>query len=618
MYNGIAEWERAKTTRRYIHPPRAERIITMWADGKVMLGEVEVNPGPKEKPYEELICHGIWFTYGNEEIANFKTVKNIITEDGIPFHAIENDFGKLRVNIEAVSNIERKTTGFIKVTLKNTSKEAFQETFGFLLRTGQEKKLIFGSPDVYYPYESNLPTWKETKSTWKKVSENLFADGDRFVGVNGISLHWNDQRGVASFVVNLQPSEECVFYLSLGKGESFRFNYEEEKRKSEKWWTDELNKINQLPSHVRNNPGKVKMIRHLAAQILQCLCYPLGEDFLLCRQGGLQRLIWPFEALFALEAIGRIGDYGDYIHEVIACYFDVLQTEEGEIAPLGNYWAMQTGNVLYSFAAYCEKDKVFYAKYRDKAMAAFEWIRNTRASSAKIEGCFPGLFPPLRSCDCVYVFQALFTTDVRIVFDLKRFLDTVETFNDPRADEVRAEYEDYIRVIASHFAYLLKEAEGKDEIRHTVFAPELQEDENNFSFQPSMWYIPRILHIENKDVERIINYGKKRGYMAERGLYFKMKDNRPRSEYNLVDEDGVTRVWYSSQAEFEWFYIFMGMGDTVRAKETLNAMIQYAMTDELYMIERYHPRNPYFGPWSPNASGNGRVIQMLIDFDEST
>ena len=78
MKNEINEWQRAKTTRRYIHPPKAERIITLWAEGKLMFGEIEVNPGPAGKPYEELLCHGIWFVYGDNEPADFKTVENFI------------------------------------------------------------------------------------------------------------------------------------------------------------------------------------------------------------------------------------------------------------------------------------------------------------------------------------------------------------------------------------------------------------------------------------------------------------------------------------------------------------------------------------------------------------
>ena len=41
------------------------------------------------------------------------------------------------------------------------------------------------------------------------------------------------------------------------------------------------------------------------------------------------------------------------------------------------------------------------------------------------------------------------------------------------------------------------------------------------------------------------------------------------------------------------------------------------MTDECVMVERYHQRDPYFVPWSPNASANGRFINMLLDIAES-
>jgi len=472
----VKEWQRAKTTRRYIHSPKAERIFTLWAEGKMIFGEVEVNPGPTEKSYEEVLCHGIWFVYGDNCQADFKKVRNFITEDGVPVHAIENDFGKIKVHIEAVSSIERAPTCYMKITLKNPGKEAVEEKFGFLIRTGREKKLVFGAPDVYYPYAPDINVWTEEKSTWNRIDDNLFTDGERFVGVKGVCLDWDDAQGAASLHISLEPMEEKVFYLSIGKGEYRAFDYGQVKLESINWWRKELEKINNLPAHILKNNEKVKIIRHLTAQILQCFCYPVGEDFLLFRQGGLQRAIWPFEALFALEAIGRIGDFGEYIEDAIACYFDKLQTENGEVVPLGVHWAMATGNVLYSFAAYCrtERGKAFYNRYRDKAIAAFEWIKKTRASSADIEGCIPGLFPPLQSCDCAFVFQAFVQTDFRVAYDLKRFVDIVEEFLDPYAKKIREEYEDYIKVLKHHFDYLLEEAKDKDEIRHSSFVPSVK------------------------------------------------------------------------------------------------------------------------------------------------
>ena len=37
------------------------------------------------------------------------------------------------------------------------------------------------------------------------------------------------------------------------------------------------------------------------------------------------------------------------------------------------------------------------------------------------------------------------------------------------------------------------------------------------------------------------------------------------------------------------------------------------MTPEYYVCERYCDNDPYFVPWLPNGSGNGRIIDMLLD-----
>ena len=35
-------WQRPKTTRRYLHPPKSERMYTLWREGKIIFSEVEV------------------------------------------------------------------------------------------------------------------------------------------------------------------------------------------------------------------------------------------------------------------------------------------------------------------------------------------------------------------------------------------------------------------------------------------------------------------------------------------------------------------------------------------------------------------------------------------------
>ena len=81
-----------------------------------------------------------------------------------------------------------------------------------------------------------------------------------------------------------------------------------------------------------------------------------------------------------------------------------------------------------------------------------------------------------------------------------------------------------------------------------------------------------------------------------------------------LDENGKCVVWYVSVHENAWFNYFMRNGDRVNAKEIIDGNIKYAMTSEYYMIERYHENDPYFCPWSPNVSANGRTINMLLDY----
>ena len=48
------------------------------------------------------------------------------------------------------------------------------------------------------------------------------------------------------------------------------------------------------------------------------------------------------------------------------------------------------------------------------------------------------------------------------------------------------------------------------------------------------------------------------------------------------------------------------------AKQAFDATLKYAISPEYVVGERYHDVNPWYFPWSPNASGSGRVVQMLF------
>ena len=108
------------------------------------------------------------------------------------------------------------------------------------------------------------------------------------------------------YALSLAPTESAEILLCSGKGECFAFDYAEERRLCEDFWAVELARIQSLPSAVKNDPEKSRMVRHLTVQMLQCFCYLVGDTHLIQRQGGLQRLIWPWESKPVLEALGNL------------------------------------------------------------------------------------------------------------------------------------------------------------------------------------------------------------------------------------------------------------------------------------------------------------------------
>ena len=327
-------------------------------------------------------------------------------------------------------------------------------------------------------------------------------------------------------------------------------------------------------------------------------------------------MIWPYEAMPVLESLARLGNFDDYIEPVIDTYFKKCQVESGEIVPFGVHWAMCTSCALTSFATYAlTREKEYFDKYRDRAYKAFLWIKETRVKGEE-NGVVLGLFPPLRSCDDEFVFQNFGSTDTHNLQALRKMASLFEHFDDACSKEIRNEAEDYESILQGIWKNISL-ASDKDELR-VPFTP-IGDDSfvhKKYGFGHTGAYIANYLDIPAEDAERIINYYTRRGFIKG-GLYDKLPDKVAPGVYPYyLDETGRCLIWYVTAHEYGWFKYFMRHGMKERCKEIIDDTIKYGMTKDYYMVERYNERDPYVGPWMPNASANGRLINMLLDYYE--
>ena len=611
----MSSWLRPITTRRYLQPPKCEKLYTLWAEGKLVFGDIEAAD-EREDLYNDYVSAGIWFVRFNiHGELDFHNTVNEIRDDGIPIHTVINNTGGVEYKIEAFSSFERIPDCFFELTLTNRTDHTVTDKFGFLIRTANEYKLIKHAPNHYRHYATDIQAWNGLLATWTQDG-NILRDGERAIIIDSDhSFTLDEDLGFAAAEITLVAGESVTArFCYTEKAESY-FDYHSEKNKCISKWSLELSKIKNIPSKLASDTESLRMIRHLTSTLLQHFAYPKGHDYMIARQGGLHRMIWPYETMPVLEALSRLGDFDDYIEPIIDMYFAECQSEEGEIVPFGVHWAMCTANALYSFAKYSvTRDKAYFDKYKDRAYRAFEWIKDTRASTVAEENIIAGLFPPKRSCDDELVFQGYGNTDPFNLRGLSAIASLFEHFSDPRAPEMRAEYDDYLSVLRSVWNGISSRSDT-DELR-VPFTPKGDDSavEKAFGFGHFGSYIGEAIDIPTEDAERVIKYYTRRGFIKG-GLYDKMPDKTVAGHVpTFMDENGKCLVWYVTAHEYPWFLYFMRHGMEQRAKEIIDCALRYAMTKEYYTLERYNERDPYFAPWSPNASANGRILNMLLDY----
>ena len=606
-------WQRPRTTRLYIQPPKSERFFTMWREGKLCFGE---NDNPITD-YLAQVSSVLWFVDGEGEQLDFRNAEYIMQPNGIPVHGLRNSVGNLDVQLETFATCERFSSCYIKLTLTNKSNAPMTERFGFALRSGQEKKLLFDSPDNYGFYAPKLDYWLDIPATWKQEG-NVLKDGERTLKIWGdLDFALNEADGFAFADFSLAPEASCSAYFAYAPTDFAAGDYDALREQVIAFWEKELARISKLPEAIASDPEKVQLIQNLVVHILQCFCYSKGNDYLLSRQGGLQRQIWTGEAHRVLDVLPRLGDFDDYVEPTIDTYFNVFWTQTGEVVPFGIWWAVQTANVVYSFSKYAmERGAAYFAKYRQQAVKSFQWIRATRASTVAGGNIVAGLFPPLSSCDDDLVFQNWNLTDVGNINSLKAFLAACQAFDDPITEEVAAELNDYIGIMRKYWDLRVAAHKDSDEMP-AYYAPigDNEPYEKKFLFIAFAPYTINAIDVPVEDWKKHLRYLERRKLKVG-GLYQKMPGvlgptGSMKHGYNGV---GKSVVWYTSTVESAMFAYFMRHGMRDCCEEIIRDQIRFSMTDEYYMVERFHEDNPWFVPWSPNASANGRLLSMLLNY----
>jgi hypothetical protein len=188
------------------------------------------------------------------------------------------------------------------------------------------------------------------------------------------------------------------------------------------------------------------------------------------------------------------------------------------------------------------------------------------------------------------------------------FAKAAARFGDARAGEVREELDSLQSVIAGIYKNFSDAAAGSDEMRIPL-TPDGKDEAFRKAgyFDLAQGFVLRMGlecgYVPECDVMKVYNWHLRNGKASEKGLCA----NHP-SKKNLADK----HIWYTTYSEQHWYNCFNRIGRGDLAKRVFDAIMKYSITDECYVGERYRDDNPWYFPWSPNASGSAtRAVSRL-------
>ena len=597
----VPRWEKPQTTRRYLHGPLSERLLTFWREGKLLFAENEHQPDWR-LPYAQQSAHGAWLVRGDGTPLDFKEAHLNVTQGGEPDHSQFWLDGGVRVTLSACAPFGRTPSLFARASFANEGGSPETCAFLVLLRNAPEVKLVHSGPDVYAIYEANVEKWlKLPAADWAREG-NTFRSGDRFVSfkpAEGVALSWDAEKGGVRFSVCLKPGETRQVDFTLGRGGEPSIGYDAARQSMRNSWKAELSRI-VLPETAQQDEGRKTLVRHLAVQMLQCIAMPAnGADHVLPRQGGLQRLVWPGESLHVVIALDLLG-FSNYADAICDFYWSHCVRDSGEAGPFRNNWAGDTAYVLRMLSQHCveTRNTALWMRHASKAAKSLEWIKSKRGTD--------GLFPPMKSTDSASGMQHWGHTDLVNMKALEWYAKACDMFAEPNADAARAEWKDYRNAIVKVLDVWREKSKGKDELFLPITATGTREEElvsqGFFYLHPSGFAASGFLSTE--ELVRLRRNLVRRGFANEKGLYM----HHP-SPVAVLGQ----HIWYTTWCEMQWMAAWMRAGRFDLAEQALDATLRFSVSREYIVGERYHDANPWYFPWSPNASGSGRIIRMLFD-----
>lgn len=623
-------WERPKTTKLYLHPVYSERIVLLHPEMKLTNLSLEnFNRHTNQK------ASGLYFLFGeNMEGVDFKTSRFDTPKDGLPIYTVRNTDPENGCDLALTAFCTAAQDPVCCTILKvsNPSDKAVQGHVGILPRSVDQDSELTNLWDTgYSTYLPNEKNWIQQRK-YKNIPNGLTCDDTqqrvRVSASDGVTIRWiSDEEQPHRFEANdyfrfdysLAPGEQAEIKAIATHCLDLPLSASVCPCTVEKYWREILSKIKVYPD--TEDEERKNLFLASATQCLQMLqIYPNGPrpGAVYPRQGDVGRQMWIWEARYFLNALERIG-LSEYTLPAWKTMCEVWQAKEGEnkgqFVPNREAWSNFTGAAVEGMSKRLlyTKDREEYLYFKPHIMDGIRYLENMRGTGdpvlAEKHVGRKGFFTLGTGSDWAEQAQHWTFTDCVNAASYHYAVQALTLFQDPDAAVVSAMSQDYDKAIYDYMDEIFTGHENDEAFtcEHMIGIP-FEKTWNHCFYTDGEPYLVLTGYLDpkSKRFEQMEAFYRKIGFFRH-GLTGRMTNGYGGLPGVYGD------VYYTGVPEVCWLYAWTVRGEEDKVRETEEAYLKYNVTTEYVTAERYCSGDPWYVPWSPNASGSARIIEWLLD-----
>ncbi|RKP58292.1 hypothetical protein D7Z26_01995 [Cohnella endophytica] len=647
-------YPRTRSKRVYIHPPLVDSLVEVRPDLTLILKDALGRNGQLRRG------HGFFLSTqagGNPQFFDFRKVEQayLSPKEPILFSSLAQSGFNHRLTSLTVKEPDGGSRVHLYLSITN-SHPSLSRSADWYFASVEDKHENFyvDINEDYVPYDQVVAPWLNGMELEHRAIDSL----------NGLLL---DQRGVVILRYDAAPSTRAEYAARAGEfANILKFNMELAPGETKKihieifdtftgrtnelasiWnesYLDEATAIDQcrlIWNQALTGKASIQVPESIIQAIFDTaqtnslqLIAERADGSALPGQGGFNEytVVYSWEVSAYLKMLNRLG-YGDVVKKTLQ-YF--LSTQVGSKGPDGDilspkgsfrahiFWMCETGSVLGLLADYylTTKDKMWFGEHLPAILQACEWIERERGATKMVhddgtKAAHYGLLPKGRVHDWPDKGHFFFS-DAHTWQGLHMMALALKDWGHPDGAKYAAEAQDYRECLEAavrratyshppdeHIRWISNEVYTKPGVKKGVYAID----------GPACLLDTGLLRAEDSIIPEIEYY--LRNYHSMGDLFAVKLPEMEDEQLGKLQEQyagSAVDLFYVNQAERIWHRVWCLRGEREKALRYFYSTMAFSTTLDTFNVhERYCPQLQWLSPWQPNGSGNGRVMEMIMN-----